>query len=204
MKGDELKMPKALNLENQRFGNLVAISKTSSRSGKTYWLCQCDCGNQKEIQTGHLTSGATKSCGCNSKSIIDIDLNPQKKTCEICGKEFETIHLGWNRKYCYDCAPHEDENCSHSQAVTIKRRAIKRALIMRHGGKCERCGYDKCMRALDFHHLDPTQKDFGISKTLTKSFATLCEETDKCILLCSNCHAEEHQRLYEKGYTDFE
>lgn len=48
------------------------------------------------------------------------------------------------------------------------------------------------MRALEFHHLDPTQKDFGISKTLTKSFKALTEETDKCILLCSNCHAEEH------------
>ena len=36
---------------------------------------------------------------------------------------------GWTRKYCYDCSPHEDENCSHSQAVTIKRRAIKNMLI---------------------------------------------------------------------------
>lgn len=125
------------------------------------------------------------------------------RQCEICGQTFEIIDLGWTRKYCYNCSPHEDENCSHSQAVTIKRRAIKKALIQRHGGKCEKCSYDKCLRALEFHHLDPTQKDFGISKTLTKSIKTLFEETDKCILLCSNCHAEEHQKLYEQGYSQF-
>lgn len=113
------------------------------------------------------------------------------------------MDLGWTRKYCYECSPHEDENCSHAQAVTIKRRAIKKALIERHSGKCEKCGYNKCMRALEFHHLNPNEKDFGISRTLTKSIKTLKEETDKCILLCSNCHAEEHQRLYEQGYCQF-
>ena len=59
-------MPKALDLTNQRFGKLVAIQKAPSRSGKTYWLCQCDCGQQKEVQTGHLTSSAIKSCGCSA------------------------------------------------------------------------------------------------------------------------------------------
>lgn len=113
------------------------------------------------------------------------------------------MDLGWTRKYCYECSPHEDENCSHSQAITIKRRAIKKALISRRGGKCEKCGYNKCMRALEFHHLDPMEKDFGISRTLTKPMATLIAETDKCILLCSNCHAEEHQRLFDLGYSQF-
>ena len=113
------------------------------------------------------------------------------------------MDLGWTRKYCYNCSPHEDEKCSHSQAVTIKRRAIKNALIKYGGGKCQKCGYNACQRALEFHHLDPTQKDFGISKTLTKSISDLKSEVDKCILLCSNCHAEEHQRLYEQGYSQF-
>ena len=62
-------MPKALDLTNQRFGYLTAISKASSKSGKTYWLCKCDCGNEKEIQTSHLTNGLIKSCGCLSKEI---------------------------------------------------------------------------------------------------------------------------------------
>lgn len=92
---------------------------------------------------------------------------------------------------------------NHAQGVTIKRRAIKKALIERHGGKCQKCGYSKCVRALEFHHTDPSEKDFGISKTLTKKFEELVKETDKCVLLCSNCHAEEHERLFEEGYNQF-
>ena len=122
------------------------------------------------------------------------------RKCEICGNDFEIINGGWTRKYCYQCAPHEDENCSHAQAVTIKRRAIKKALIEYKGSKCERCGYNKCLRALEFHHLDPNEKDFGISRCLTKSMAELKKEVDKCQLLCSNCHAEVHQELYEQGF----
>lgn len=126
------------------------------------------------------------------------------KKCEICGKPFEIIDNGWTRKYCYECSPHEDENMSHAQAVTIKRRAIKKALIEYKGGRCERCGYDKCMRALEFHHLDPSEKDFGISKNLCKSMEKQKAEVDKCILLCSNCHAEVHQELYEQGLIQFD
>lgn len=125
------------------------------------------------------------------------------KTCEICGKSFEIMDNGWTRKYCYECSPHEDENMSHAQAVTIKRRAIKKMLIEYKGGKCEHCGYDKCMRALEFHHLNPNEKDFGLSRCLSKSISSLKKEVDKCILLCSNCHAEEHERLYEQGYRQF-
>ena len=61
-------MPKALDITNQRFGKLVAISKAASKSGKTYWLCKCDCGNEKEIQTSHLIDGRTKSCGCSKET----------------------------------------------------------------------------------------------------------------------------------------
>lgn len=125
------------------------------------------------------------------------------RQCEICGQQFEIIDNGWTRKFCYECSPHEDENMTHSQAVTIKRRAIKKMLIERAGGKCVRCGYNKSQRALEFHHQDPNEKDFGISRTLTKSIETLKNETDKCILLYSNCHAEEHERLYEAGYSQF-
>lgn len=64
------------------------------------------------------------------------------------------------------------------------------------GGKCEHCGYCKCDKALEFHHRDPSEKDFGISyKGETRSFDRIKVELDKCILLCANCHREEHERL---------
>lgn len=57
-------MPKKNNLINKRFGNLVALYQTKSSSHGYYWLCQCDCGRQKEILGNNLISGNTKSCGC--------------------------------------------------------------------------------------------------------------------------------------------
>ena len=79
-------MPKALDLTGQRFGSLVALEKAPSQNHHTYWLCQCDCGNQKIIQTSHLTSGVTKSCGCK-RDERDIS-EGQEIICPICGKTF--------------------------------------------------------------------------------------------------------------------
>lgn len=53
------------------------------------------------------------------------------------------------------------------------------------------CGYDKHPAAFQFHHLDPSQKDFSISSS-QKSFKELVPELDKCVLLCANCHAIKH------------
>ncbi len=58
---------------------------------------------------------------------------------------------------------------------------------------CERCGYNKCIGALEFHHLDPTIKDELVCRS--RSFEKAKKEMDKCVLLCSNCHREEHESL---------
>jgi len=66
-------------------------------------------------------------------------------------------------------------------------------LIALHGGKCKRCGYDKCAAALEFHHMDPDSKEFGLAQRgETRSLARMIEESMKCVLLCSNCHKELH------------
>lgn len=59
-----------LNLTGQRFGRLTAIRKSENRvgkSGRTAWVCQCDCGNVVEVETRSLRSGAKRSCGCLMK-----------------------------------------------------------------------------------------------------------------------------------------
>lgn len=76
--------------------------------------------------------------------------------------------------------------------VSNKRRRNKLALVKRHGGKCIGCGYNRCVAALDFHHSDPTQKEMPIGKAMAWSLKRLIEETDKCELLCANCHRERH------------
>ncbi len=61
------------------------------------------------------------------------------------------------------------------------------------GGKCELCGYKSCIWALDFHHLDEKTKSFSLSvRGLTRSWALIKNEVEKCVLVCANCHREIH------------
>lgn len=66
-----------------------------------------------------------------------------------------------------------------------------------------RCGYNKCLKALEFHHLDPSQKDFTISNDHFK-LKEAVEESKKCILLCSNCHKEFHVGLWSLDELNLE
>lgn len=61
------------------------------------------------------------------------------------------------------------------------------------GGKCCICGYQKCIGALDLHHRNENEKEFGLSaRGMTRSWEKIKEEADKCVLLCANCHREIH------------
>ena len=64
------------------------------------------------------------------------------------------------------------------------------------GGVCQCCKYNKYIGALEFHHINPDEKDFGISvKGYTRSWENNKKELDKCVLVCSNCHREMHAGL---------
>lgn len=77
------------------------------------------------------------------------------------------------------------------EATVRRRHLLKRILVEEAGGKCILCGYSRCDRALEFHHLDPEAKQFELRyRGLTRSLAALRAEASKCVLLCSNCHAE--------------
>lgn len=69
--------------------------------------------------------------------------------------------------------------------------SIKIKLINYKGGCCSVCGYKRNVYALDFHHRDPSIKEFNLAHTSGITEAVLAE-IDKCDLLCSNCHREYH------------
>lgn len=82
------------------------------------------------------------------------------------------------------------------QAVRKRRKKLRQLAIGYKGGKCEVCGYHRCPEAMEFHHLDSSAKDFGISrKGYTRSWAKVKGELDKCTMLCANCHRELHAKL---------
>lgn len=81
-------------------------------------------------------------------------------------------------------------------AVSRRRKKLREMARDYKGGKCVICGYNKCQRALSFHHLNPKEKDFDLSsKGLTRSWERIKKEIDKCALLCANCHMEMHDGI---------
>lgn len=162
------------------------IEKTQETK-KHYWVCECDCGcgTQKSIRGDYLST--IKIGGCNN--MLNIG---KPRVCLKCKKEFFPIKNANNRKYCYDCVP--EINYSGN---TI-RRYLKIWGLEYKGNQCSICGYNKCKQALDFHHLDESQKDFTISNHSDRiDWPTLKKELDKCIVVCANCHREIHNDEFE-------
>lgn len=67
------------------------------------------------------------------------------------------------------------------------------------GGCCSECGFvatEETIAAFDFHHLDPSEKEYTPSDMLMLKKEKVFQELDKCVLLCSNCHRILHHRQY--------
>ena len=93
-----------------------------------------------------------------------------------------------------DKRKYSDRREANKASVMKRRKENKKLLVEYKGGQCERCGYDKCIAALEFHHLDPSTKEFGLTGN-TYSLDRQKKEADKCILVCANCHREIHNGL---------
>lgn len=123
--------------------------------------------------------------------------------CIFCGKEFEVIKIqgGSNRKICYECMP---SGLSKKERTALKQKIISNIvnnLKIKQG--CSKCGYNKCAKALEWHHLDKTTKENDLSEFIRNGdisgFLKYLEEIKKCVLLCSNCHREEHDKHKSEG-----
>jgi hypothetical protein len=84
-----------------------------------------------------------------------------------------------------------------------QHRRTKERAVQYKGGKCERCGYSRCIASLHFHHTDPSKKDFQISGRVVR-WENLFPELDKCQLVCSNCHGEIHHAEREERLKELE
>ena len=111
--------------------------------------------------------------------------------CKVCGDSelSNMMNKGQGRKSNTLC-----KSCHNKQ--TIERGRKNKALYIEYkGGKCEHCGYNKCNEALEFHHIDPSIKDPTFQSMRYWSIEKAKIELDKCLLLCSNCHREEHVKM---------
>ncbi len=103
--------------------------------------------------------------------------------CERCGK-----------KYLYKRHSHMSRFMCSSCSANKKRLTKRYQIISERGGKCERCGYSKCLSALEFHHNNASEKEMLVTGNF--SMERLRGEAKKCTLLCANCHREEHDKQF--------
>ena len=87
---------------------------------------------------------------------------------------------------------------SNVQAVTDFRKRRKENLIRVLSSSCCLCGYNKTNAALEFHHINPEDKKYGIAANGNcHNLKEDLEEVHKCLLVCANCHREIHDGVYD-------
>jgi hypothetical protein len=103
---------------------------------------------------------------------------------EICAWHCCQTEIPEGKKFC-------TKQCKNKFYVDKRRKDLKQKAIEYKGGKCCICEYDRCAGALEFHHIEPDVKSFGIGMSgYTRSWERVKKELDKCILVCANCHRE--------------
>ena len=111
---------------------------------------------------------------------------------EIIGVSAETLRKAYKRKKeGLSCAEANPNNYPKQKQRGLLRKI---QLINEFGGKCQECGYNKNIAALEFHHINPDEKEFQLDMRhlSNTNLEKLKEEADKCQLLCANCHREIH------------
>jgi hypothetical protein len=124
---------------------------------------------------------------------ILIGKNTLKHSCKDCDKVLteENKASGTHRNQCRDC----NNKMVINRAASGKKRAVEYM-----GGCCSVCGYDKCLRALEFHHLDPSKKTETFRRFTLWNFERQKKELENCIIVCSNCHREIHSKDEHKTH----
>lgn len=130
-----------------------------------------------------------KCSGIYTAKTIKPIVALRTKVCKWCSKGFTDGRI--TKNYC-------STKCLRNGVVDERRKECKRQIVEYKGGCCEKCGYNKSIWALHFHHKDPATKEFSLGSGSTISLDRLKKEADKCLLLCANCHAEIHEIEHER------
>lgn len=156
--------------------NQIAAELLVSTNRVRYWIKRYDL-QRPAARPDADRIAAARSAGqtsivleCPRHGITEFWLGPRKHRCKKC----------------------------NADGVLRRRRLVKQVLVAEFGGSCRLCGYGRSMQALQFHHLDPAQKEFNIAANgHTVGIDRARREASKCVLLCANCHAEVEAGLID-------
>lgn len=150
----------------------IASEVDRSKAAVRHWLRKYGLRTHRSV--GSRPREATRAARASGLAEVTLD----------CPRHGATKHVRNSRGYlrCRVC---------RQESVVRRRRRVKRILVDEAGGCCRLCGYDRSVAGLHFHHLEPGEKRFGLAEGgMARSIERLRVEARKCILLCSNCHAE--------------
>lgn len=169
--------------------------------GKTYNQIKEITGLSKSTISYHCkrigVDGRIDGKGLKNKNVDEINEFYKTHTTKETSKKFN-IGIGTIKKIVENknrkLTETERKEYNYNHVKNFRKRNKERAVEYK-GGKCEKCGYEKCTSALEFHHLEPKEKDFSPSQNMNMAWDKIKVEIDKCILVCSNCHREIHEEL---------
>lgn len=111
------------------------------------------------------------------------------RICILCNESKTLDNFTAKKKHKFKC-----NTCCYQE--TRKRERDKKLRAIEYlGGECIKCGYNDYYGALEFHHLNPSEKECDWKRLKHRSWKKIVIELDKCVCLCSNCHKEVHRDL---------
>ena len=194
---------------------VCSVHGVKCSSATRYKKCKCtDCKDYKRLSRAITPETIEKNkARCrkyrenNKKKIIEQDrlrnieiFKKSHKYCKVCKKEIDHSQRTNGKTTCSEC--NKELFIKRSRSGYIKRRNTFNIFKTSFG--CVICGYKKYSGALDFHHIDPKQKEIRLSGRHTASFSKkIKDELDKCVLVCKNCHYELHD-VMRKDLKEYE
>lgn len=170
---------------NQRFNKLIVLSHAEIRgSGKNkahFYLCKCDCGNEKIIRLTDFKTGRTKSCGCIQKA--------------------RTAELGKARKLPNGTSPinilfSQYKKSAETRALQFKLNLIKFKELI--AGNCYYCGSEPSAICRSRHY---PETDFVMYNGVDRKDSSQDYSPENCVSCCGNCNYAKSD-MSEKDFLD--
>jgi len=149
----------------------------------------------KEFSKRPLIDGIKRNCQ-NRKQCFDCSPFGAHAT-----RLINNVNKEWKERKCTICnriMNRKNERGSFCWTCTNRKNRVNKIARIKEftGSGCWICSYDKCWGALDFHHVDPQTKLFGLTlREIQFSWDRILPEVKKCVLVCCRCHREIHAGL---------